>query len=154
MTTNETLGRFRALKVWKRGSLRAPHKPLLILLALGRIQRGEGRLVRFLDVEDRMWAMLQQFGQTSGRQSPDNPFWYMRSDGLWEIPGADLLLCPGQKRPAIRKLRQAKGGFPEDIYTALVADPDLVIKVARAILDEHFPTAQHIRVAASAEIAL
>ena len=102
MTTNETLGRFRALKVWKRGSLRAPHKPLLILLALGRIQRGEGRLVRFLDVEDRMWAMLQQFGQTSGRQSPDNPFWYMRSDGLWEIPGADLLLCPGQKRRIFR----------------------------------------------------
>lgn len=38
-----------SLNVWKRGDSRAPHKPLLMLLALGRMSAGVGRLATFED---------------------------------------------------------------------------------------------------------
>jgi len=37
----EFLDKVRASKPWKRGDERVPHNPLLLLLVLGRIQRGE-----------------------------------------------------------------------------------------------------------------
>ena len=35
------------LKFWQRGDQRAPHKPLLLLYALGRLTRGESRKMRY-----------------------------------------------------------------------------------------------------------
>ena len=51
LTDHEVLDRFAGINVWKRGEERAPHKPLLILYALARLQRGEPRLVRFDELE-------------------------------------------------------------------------------------------------------
>jgi putative restriction endonuclease len=46
-TDREVLERFSKISVWKRGGERAPHKPLLILYALARLQSGEPRPLRF-----------------------------------------------------------------------------------------------------------
>ncbi len=136
--------RFQAVKTWKRGDQRAPHKPLLILLALGRLQRDEDRLVLFRDVEGPLGALLRRYGTSAGRQNPDHPFWYMRHDGLWEIPTeAALPRLKNRKRPVIGALREALGGFPEDIHSDLSADPSMIVQVAQTILDEHFPDTQH-----------
>ena len=41
-TLNEQLReRIRHLNTWKKGGQRAPHKPLLLLLALSRLSQGE-----------------------------------------------------------------------------------------------------------------
>lgn len=53
--------RFLQLNVWQRGSERAPHKPLLILLALGALARGELD-VPFAKYEPRLRALLKEFG--------------------------------------------------------------------------------------------
>ena len=37
----DILDRLRSLGIWKRGDERAPHKPLLLLLAFARASRGE-----------------------------------------------------------------------------------------------------------------
>ncbi len=39
MGKTEIKEKFKHLTVWKRGGERAPHKPLLILYALGRLLR-------------------------------------------------------------------------------------------------------------------
>jgi putative restriction endonuclease len=51
MTRDEILHLFAGLNVWRRRGQRAPHKPLLVLYALGRWQRGEAGDVPFRDAE-------------------------------------------------------------------------------------------------------
>ena len=51
LSDQEILDRFSRITVWKRGGERAPHKPLLILYALARLQRGEPRLVSFEELD-------------------------------------------------------------------------------------------------------
>jgi hypothetical protein len=41
MTTETILSKFDDLNTWKQGDQRAPHKPLLVLYALGRWQQGK-----------------------------------------------------------------------------------------------------------------
>ena len=43
----ELLRRVTELGLWRRGGERAPHKPLLILLALGRLSQGGKRLCAY-----------------------------------------------------------------------------------------------------------
>lgn len=134
----------QTINVWKQGGKRAPHKPLLLLLALGRLQRGEDRLVRFGDIEDGLRGLLKKYGP-SGKARPDYPFWFMRGDeGLWVVPGADDL--PGgspDNPPPIGVFRDAFGGFPPDTYRLLKKRPGLVRDLARAILMGHFPDTFH-----------
>jgi putative restriction endonuclease len=133
------------LRTAKTGGQRAPHKPLLLLLALGRVQRGEPRLVRFSEVEEKLRGLLNAYGFPRDSQQPELPFWHLRTDGLWEIPdGEHLDKGKGQKRPLLTELRRrASGGFPDDIDELLRSDPQLLRQVAHMLLDEHFPASYH-----------
>ena len=66
----------------------APHKPLLILLALARVQHGESRLVEFTVVDAQLKQLLAEFGPSSAAKSRHYPFWHLATDGsgaLWEL---------------------------------------------------------------------
>jgi hypothetical protein len=56
------LDRFDGLNVWSHGEERAPHKPLLVLYALGRWSRGETADVPFRDADRDLTALLKEFG--------------------------------------------------------------------------------------------
>ncbi len=49
MNPDEIREKFSAIAVWKRGSERAPPKPLLALYTIGRVLRGEPRMVAYID---------------------------------------------------------------------------------------------------------
>ena len=51
MTRTQILDAFDRIRVWQQGDKRAPHKPLLVLLALGRLQRGESPLAEFSQID-------------------------------------------------------------------------------------------------------
>src|SRR5262245_28003008 len=55
------------LRTWKRGERRAPHKPLLLLYALARIQEGAPRLVDFVEAEPVLASLLDRFGPSPGK---------------------------------------------------------------------------------------
>ena len=59
MSLQELLEKFSKIKVWKRGSQRAPHKPLLILYAIGRLLRQEPRLVSYEEVDQEIGKLLR-----------------------------------------------------------------------------------------------
>ena len=91
MNREEFLTALDNLNVWKRGGVRAPHKPLLLLLALGRLSQDENRLVRYEDVEARLRQLLERFGPPRQVTHPEFPFWHLQTDGIWEIPDRDSL---------------------------------------------------------------
>jgi len=67
------LQQFDRIKPWSRGDERAPHKPLLILYALGRWQRGEHGPVPFADVAQDVDDLLREFGPPRQSFHPEFP---------------------------------------------------------------------------------
>ena len=55
MTKTDILRRFEAFSVWERRGERAPHKPLLILYAIGKLLLGEEQL-RYEEIEADLCA--------------------------------------------------------------------------------------------------
>lgn len=143
---DELLTRFETLGVWKRGDQRAPHKPLLLLLTLARVQRGEPRLASYAAIEATFTRLLVDFGPPRKRFHPEYPFWRLqRDDGIWEIPERAQLLdaVNANGDVSVRRLRSAQGGFPSTLDARLRGDPDLVNRVAAMLLDAHFPPSMH-----------
>ena len=136
--TREALHRkLDELNVWKRGNERAPHKPLLLLLAMGRAVRGEERLVSFREIEAPLTGLLRHFGPPRRAYHPEFPFRYLASDGLWEVPEVS-----SWSKKHLRD-RGVKGGLPEPLYRLLTADPVSARLAARRLLNGHFPVSMH-----------
>lgn len=131
------------LRVWQRGGQRAPHKPLLVLLLLGRSLQGRQRLVPFTDIEEDLRGLLRDFGPPRRSHHPELPFWHLQSDGIWELPEADRTrLRPGGS-PPVSSVRTLTGGIPEPLWHRLRDDPDLTRDLARRLLESHFPGSLH-----------
>lgn len=137
----EFLGLIRGINVWAQGSRRAPHKPLLLLYALGRVARQRERLTPYAEITGSLRALLARYGPARRSTNTHDPFSRLCRDGLWEVPE-----LPGEAAPRThRELEEAKarGGFPEEQYELLRSDPELVRRAAREILAGHFPRSLH-----------
>ena len=118
------LGRIDGVNVWKRDGERAPHKPLLLLTALSKIQSGHGRLVAWNDIEEPLRKLLDEFGPSRHSHHPEYPFWYLQSDELWEVEDSEQL---GRRKkggdalgnPLLSELRRlnTRAGLPAHAYT-------------------------------------
>ena len=95
---NEFLQKLGQVKFWRTRGQRAPHKPLLVLLALGRVAQGEKRLARYeQDIERPLTDLLERFGPPRKKIHPEYPFGRLKNDGLWEIPDGDRYPLPGKE---------------------------------------------------------
>ena len=142
MTRDQLLAAFDRIRVWQRGDQRAVHKPLLVLLALARLARGEPPMVEFAALENKLKELLEEFGPSGSEATRHNPFWHLRTDGLWQLTGPDAILNrPPGATPTLTELRRehVAGGFPDSVRAALAKDPGLIIEVATRILRDHFP---------------
>src|SRR6478736_3652870 len=105
MTSDEVVEAFGRLKTGSRDGQRLPHKPLLVLLALGRWASGDHEPIPFSDVEKKLSALLLTYGP-KGAGNPQEPFWRLRRDGVWELGGTDGLAAPeAPSPPGLRELR-------------------------------------------------
>ena len=148
-TAIEVLDAFENIRRAQRAGVYAPHKPLLILLALARVQHGEPRLVEFTAIDAPLKQLLTEFGPSSAAKSRHYPFWHLATDGhgaLWDLSGPrEILKRPAGATPSLGELRDqhVKGGFPVDIYEALRHIPGLLQAVASRVLDAYFPATLH-----------
>ena len=137
ITPGELLERVRSLNTWKRDGERAPHKPLLLLFALGRIQNEQERLVAYPQVDDAVGHLLREFGPPRRTVHPEFPFWYLQNDDLWIVRDADQLeRRKGKSVPTKGSLLEHKtpGGLPEDVYSLLEKDEELRRMAANSLL--------------------
>lgn len=127
--TDALLQQFRELNVWRRGDERAPHKPLLVLYALGQLQAGAARLIPFDQLEDPLSRLLEDFGPPRKSPYPELPFYHLQSDGVWEIDErVQLTRRQGSKNPLRTELRKFRiaGGFPAPIFEERKRRPEAV----------------------------
>lgn len=142
------LSQLESLTVWRRGGERAPNKPLLLLYALGRLTRGQGRIIPYADVDRDLRLLLEEFGPARRVVHPEYPFWRLERDGdLWEVrwPAPTKVRERFSADPSARALRDAgvEAGFTAAVAELLEADPDLCRKAVEILLIRHFPESIH-----------
>jgi len=146
MDAEEIRRRVRELNVWKQGDERAPHKPLLLLMELARIQRGDSSRVSFREIEKPLKQLLIDFGPQRQSYHPELPFWHLQSDGLWKVEAEGELLKRGEtKSPRKTELieKKASGEFPSEVEQTLRNNPALVQELSLSLLRGHFPESLH-----------
>lgn len=129
--------RLGALRVHQQNGQRSPHKPLLVLLALGRLAATGSSELPWSAAEAQLAQLIGEFGpatRTGRAQRAAYPFTRLRSDGVWrldhEVP-MDLV------RPLAE--HRVVGRFESSLEAALRADPRLVLSAARGLVSSHFP---------------
>lgn len=144
--SDEILRRFRSLIVWNKGGQRAPHKPLLCLLAISKVIEGWQRLLPFSMIREQLRELLIAFGPPRKACYPEYPFWFLKNDSkIWEFHSASSISLGRRCQPTGAALLRsdAKAGFQDDLYNAIKNDHDLRAQIIHCLLDAHFPDTIH-----------
>lgn len=137
------------MQPWRRGAETAPHKPLLLLWAIRRLQLGRPRLVDFNDAEAELRELIARFTPGRARVHPEYPFWRLQADGLWDVENAESFPSRvSNTDPPLTALRErhARGGLPPDLHAALTADPSAAEAFALAVVRRFFDTSDQAEV--------
>ncbi|HSR51063.1 MAG TPA: HNH endonuclease, partial [Acidobacteriota bacterium] len=157
MNRETILGLIDGINVWKRGSVRAPNKPLLLLYALGKIAREETGPIRFEEAAPVLTELLREFGPSRMNHHPEYPFWRLANDGLWLLEAeGPLSMEETGHDPSARELvdKKARGRLPDAVAESLRSDPKLLNEVAERLLDGHFPRSLHEDIASMIGLSL
>jgi putative restriction endonuclease len=138
--TEDWLDRVAHIRAWSKGGVRAPHKPLLLLYMLGRLQQLKANVpMAYSEAEKPLDALLAEFGPPHPTTSV-YPFHHLTSDGLWVVKTSAGEGSPGATKTA---MRQATGELAPNFAADLLGKPDLLSAVAHYLLDENFPQTLH-----------
>ncbi len=145
---SEILSRFDDLRQAPTGDgKRMPHKPLLILLMLGRAQRGHLEPVPFPLLREELQDLLARFGPPTPPNALD-PFWRLQNDAgkVWVV--RDLRggrVADSVSPPGIRQLEDAgaTGAFAPDLCEAFRLHPEYIPVLGAKILGANFPESLH-----------
>ena len=133
------------LRIWRRHGQSAPHKPLLMLYALGQFSQGKQTL-SFSEVDPALRALLKGVGPQLKHIHTEYPFWRLQNDGLWTVTADGPLKnrssnTDAKKSELIEK--NAVGTFPEDVIRVLRSAPQNLKVIASTLLENNFPETLH-----------
>ncbi len=145
MDKESILQKFETLNLWKKDGARAPHKPFLVLYAIGELLRGKGRLLPYSEIDENLGNLLSEFGPRQSRQGTQFPFWRLQNDGIWEVSAADKirLTASGDAYKSDLADYNVSGGFTEEVASHLRDHSDLAFEIVQNMLDAHFPASIH-----------
>jgi putative restriction endonuclease len=131
------LARFASLRQHQRGAQRSPHKPLLVLLALGRLQATGSSAVPWSMAETALADLVAEFGppsRTGRAQSAAFPFTRLRADKVWVLDRDVQMDLVGPLADG-----HVTGRFEASVEAALTARPALIRAAARELVMSNFP---------------
>lgn len=135
-TLEQALERLTSLRQYQHQGKRVPHKPLLVLLALGQLEATGSSAVTWEQAQTRLADLIREFGpqtKTGAKQSAAYPFTRLRSDGVWaldaEVPN-DVVGDLDRAQPT---------GRLHSALEAQLRDATIRAAVARALVEAHFP---------------
>ena len=139
------LNKIDNLRIGKRYGQHAPHKPLLILHALGELSRGR-EAVSFRDLNAPLTSLLEEFGPQRASHHPEYPFWRLQNDGLWIITVDEPLFSRQSNNDAKKSVlirTNAIGSFPPEELEFLKSKFRNIQIVAKRVLEANFPETLH-----------
>lgn len=139
MDASELKEKLSKLSIWKKNGQRAPHKPLLILLALAQLQQNHTALP-YEFVREKLKKLLMEFGPPRRSYHPEEPFVRLTTDGIWRLSD------PVDKKHFSDKqllVEQVEGGFSEEVLALLQHNEAVMQELAELLLNEHFPETIH-----------
>ena len=129
------LGKLRQYR--RRDGQRSPHKPLLVLLALGRVAATGSSELPWAEAEPVLADLISEFGpssRTRPAQSAAYPFTRLRNDGIWilnqDVPMDDV-------RPLTKE--KVAGRLEPSLEASLRSHPELIWATARELVLSNFP---------------
>lgn len=139
------LGAIDRLQTSTVGGLPAPHKPLLVLLALARWQSEQAEELSFPEIAEPLSSAIRAFVPDGVREVDSaQPFWRLQTDGIWSVVGEGLPSATSSEPPSQQRLNavNATGGFEPGIYQLLESDTELVWDAAARVAATYFPDRQ------------
>lgn len=131
----QVLAQFDTLRQYRIGDKRAPHKPLLILYALGQFEQTGSSALDWADAALPLGRLMKKFSVSHNTppQVAAYPFTRLRNDGLW-------LLSTDVEMDRVGQLNTVNptGRFPDDIEAALHRNPDLLPRLAGKLASREF----------------
>ena len=145
MARKSLVQKFETLNLWRKDGTRAPHKPLLVLYAIGELLRGKSRLLPYSEIDESLVNLLSEFGPRRSRQGTQYPFWRLQSDGIWEVTDVDKIRLTASGDAFKRDLvdYDVRGGFTKEVADHLQSDSELAAEIIQKMLDCHFPDTWH-----------
>lgn len=139
--SQDWLQRINGMRQWKRGDERAPHKPLLLLYALGRLQNDRTSRISYKHSESQLKGLIRDFGPPRKYYRPEYPFTKLPNDGLWEVTAKAGAKVRTNRKALIDS--GTVGQFKQRDEEALLADPQLLYTTARKLLFDNWPDSLH-----------
>ena len=136
---DDWLRRVAAIQRFASGGQRAPHKPLLLLTYLARVQSGAPRIMAYSALEQPLIEALDAFSSTPDAR-PHYPFKRLENDGLWEIAAErPPLTGAGDLKLGWLRDHDPGAGIPIEDHELLLSTPGLIDRTVRLLLGWHFP---------------
>lgn len=131
---------------WREGDRVAPHKHLVLLLALNAYRQGVApRWFAFSSVEARLRELLSLTWDNADH--PEDGYWRLRSSGIWDARVADGRTSTAP--PPLPMLRaEGQAGFTDFVDAALWYDESLAQEVIDLILAGFFTAEQQTKLRA------
>jgi len=133
--TSKPYERLLGLRLHQTQGRRSPHKPLLALLAIGRLLETGLSDPPWSVAKVRLADLIAEFGpasQTAKAQGAAYPFTRLRADGVWQLD-ADV---PDDR---ISSLQHVTGSFVPTVEAELRKSPARALATAQALVISHFP---------------
>lgn len=143
MSDQEIIDSFKKIKTWQRGDERAPHKALLILMALGEIQRGNLGFILYELVDGKLRKLLNDFGPPRQSLHPEYPFVRLANDNIWTFNKKESFDSRQDQTPSFLIRNNVSGSFVPNIKNRLIANSKLLQEIAENLLEENFPESIH-----------
>lgn len=138
-----TLARLGALRQNSSSGSPAPHKPLLFLLALGRLQQNGSSELPWSVASVELADLITRFtpaASTTPIQRAAYPFTRLRADGVWLLDRDVAMDSVGDLNAG-----PVTGRIEPSLEAAIQEDPALAREVARRLATENFPTKKTAR---------
>lgn len=136
----------------------APHKPLLVLVGLVRLEDEEvERAASFDEIARPLKALLAQRPDVAQELAPELPFWNLQRDKVWVVrddDGALLDRYPSGEPPvSVLRAPGVVGGFASEVLRALM-DSSVLDAAIKAVAAKYFADeADDVIAAVRAEVA-